>query len=1164
MAKELERLLPSVPGSLNLNADGLDPAEAISNFKARAAELRTCILPGMSTDAEEWSQYIPVATELSDATGLCATITQPEVQQALFGSYTVTRCDDHPNAQHCTLCDCDTDKLDGDAGKKLLSLIATSKAAGIDGLVAELLKWPRPIKGSGAGSAAAAVASYRTAVSTAVAEALDGVLQSGVIPPSFREHITTPLHKSGDATDPNNYRGVTVANLMDKVLDTIMTRRITHWAHRNKLISREKIGFKSGAGAEQHVATLLETLGLRRRAGENTYLLFLDLQKAYDEVHLESLWLLLRKMGMPQHLCNLLHTWGTSRVTRLRIDGALSEEFPLESGVPQGSVMSPILFNLFIEPLSRYLGSHPNYHGATIRADTARGRAAGDNGTFTLRHLLYCDDLTAMATSTAQLQILANAISRWCTAWGMKANLKEGKTEIMYFPGRGTTECYPRPVYYNGSAIGYTSEYRYLGFPLRSDLDRTHFTAQQIARVATATTRYLRHNPMRHRLALHTQRQIANTLVHGQTTYCTAVAVRPHTELDSIDVESRRAAALLIGAPATRTTTLYPHFVAGLPTATGTEAQHGERMLATARLERPTERSIFADTLAVLQLSSQVPSSLTSRATARRNRATALGVPLCEPLRQVQVRQAAAQYGARLGLANLQHQHSVKMGAHGRQPFNFLEPPPAAPTRLALAASICGPPARPSDILLNPMETPISILHPNGRGGLAFIANTPGELGRNLTGNSLGVAGIGMPPWRITPRRGRRGDAPAEDDAVPAVDGDDDPVEHDEAEFVVLDRPCPLCKHGSDHAYHYFFECSAAELQLARRHLQGGLTTALRSLLNAVYRHGTRLPGTPAQRLALPLTNCTTPEGRAIAYRLLCGLPYPARVVDAVAAPAAHLVGELFDALGVETSRLRGMASTIVAWAAKHTGLVADARRTVITNTWPLNGRRHNSIKVSGRYPDGGTAPMATLPSDVAIRWRHPDRNAECTHCDVNTTLNVDVPCLRCPRTRHRLGHPRCSAPLSIPQGAEWACPSCADEIDGVMTPLGNAQMQPAVAIRRTTAPLWLNPTLAYDLRFAIWHDVTNHLGRTTTPPGTAVYWPLWPNTTTGRQPAPTPRPTTGHNPTNNLERWMAPPRATVYWPLWPNTAAGRQPPSNILHTTLSPPLGLSQTAGMR
>jgi hypothetical protein len=110
-------------------------------------------------------------------------------------------------------------------------------------------------------------------------------------------------------------------------------------------------------------------------------------------VHLEALWLVLRRMGFPDGLISLLRDWASKRRTRAQVNGLLSAEYPMSKGVPQGDPLSCLLFSLFIESLSRYLKSKDDLDGVTAF-----------NGMLKLLLLLYADDLVVFANSPAELQ----------------------------------------------------------------------------------------------------------------------------------------------------------------------------------------------------------------------------------------------------------------------------------------------------------------------------------------------------------------------------------------------------------------------------------------------------------------------------------------------------------------------------------------------------------------------------------------------------------------------------------------------------------------------------------------------------------------------------------------------------------------------------------------
>lgn len=104
---------------------------------------------------------------------------------------------------------------------------------------------------------------------------------------------------------------------------------------------------------ESHVFAFTQLLRSRARASLSTRGLFVDLEKAYNRVHLGSLWCLLRDMNVPARIVDILDDWATKRRTRLRVNGELSRAYSMLAGTPQGDPLSCLLFNLFIEPLIR-------------------------------------------------------------------------------------------------------------------------------------------------------------------------------------------------------------------------------------------------------------------------------------------------------------------------------------------------------------------------------------------------------------------------------------------------------------------------------------------------------------------------------------------------------------------------------------------------------------------------------------------------------------------------------------------------------------------------------------------------------------------------------------------------------------------------------------------
>jgi hypothetical protein len=166
--------------------------------------------------------------------------------------------------------------------------------------------------------------------------------------------------------------------------------------------------------------------------------LFVDLYKAYNRVHLPSLWHLLREMGVPKLFVDILDDWAVKRRTRLRVNGELSPEYSMLAGTPQGDPLSCLLFNFYIEPLIRYINSIPTIRGIQIPG-VAR----------VVKALFFADDIAGLSASHADdSQKIMDAVMRWCRDWFMDVGTGSGKTETVTFrPDVSKPAQPPEPVF---------------------------------------------------------------------------------------------------------------------------------------------------------------------------------------------------------------------------------------------------------------------------------------------------------------------------------------------------------------------------------------------------------------------------------------------------------------------------------------------------------------------------------------------------------------------------------------------------------------------------------------------------------------------------------------------------------------------------------------------
>jgi hypothetical protein len=155
--------------------------------------------------------------------------------------------------------------------------------------------------------------------------------------------------KDGDATIHGDYRGISLMNLTLKLLVRILACRLSRvWIEHN-LLSTEQVGFMTGEEGLGQVAALDTLVRRRHSAGKATICTFLDLRKALDTVPHEALFQSVKGAGIHGRFVDLVTSMYKN--SSVRPQNGLDDTLNLEAGVRQGCCLSPLLFNLFIEPL---------------------------------------------------------------------------------------------------------------------------------------------------------------------------------------------------------------------------------------------------------------------------------------------------------------------------------------------------------------------------------------------------------------------------------------------------------------------------------------------------------------------------------------------------------------------------------------------------------------------------------------------------------------------------------------------------------------------------------------------------------------------------------------------------------------------------------------------
>ena len=263
------------------------------------------------------------------------------------------------------------------------------------------------------------------------------------VPTVWREGIVVPIHKSGSTRDPSNYRPITLLTSLTKLFERLVLRRIG--PALNPILDPAQAGFRWGADVQAYA--LAETL--RFRGSQRTWAAFVDVRKAYDIAWRDAALARLHRAGVQGRIWLLLDDLCASPSSQVRIDGCFSASWENAEGVRQGSVLSPLLFNVLFNGVA-----------AAVRRACPGVRLGPDLDAPRVSLLLYADDIVILAECQEELQAALDALALWASRWRFSFAVGPSKSAAVCFnPPRQP----PRPLRLAGSDLPFVPSYTYLG-----------------------------------------------------------------------------------------------------------------------------------------------------------------------------------------------------------------------------------------------------------------------------------------------------------------------------------------------------------------------------------------------------------------------------------------------------------------------------------------------------------------------------------------------------------------------------------------------------------------------------------------------------------------------------------------------------------------------------
>jgi hypothetical protein len=280
-------------------------------------------------------------------------------------------------------------------------------------------------------------------------------IQSGTVPSDWKEANVSPIFKKGAKTAPENYRPVSLTSVSCKVLESLIKDEMMKHLKKHGLLKRSQHGFLPGRSCATNLLEFLENVTKTVDNGEAFDAVFLDFAKAFDKVPHARLLKKVAAHGIRGQLLTWIQNWLTGRRQRVVLGGEMSAWIEVLSGVPQGSVLGPLLFLIFINDIDDAAAAVEILR--KFADDTKVGHTVNDEN------------------GQKQLQEALDNLTEWSKTWGMSFNVK--KCKVVHFGRTNKKFAYTM----NGEILAEAEEERDIGVEVHQSLK----TAKQCAKAAT-------------------------------------------------------------------------------------------------------------------------------------------------------------------------------------------------------------------------------------------------------------------------------------------------------------------------------------------------------------------------------------------------------------------------------------------------------------------------------------------------------------------------------------------------------------------------------------------------------------------------------------------------------------------------------------------------------
>ncbi|BHF61543.1 hypothetical protein SprV_0100451800 [Sparganum proliferum] len=281
-----------------------------------------------------------------------------------------------------------------------------------EGEVADAIRKLRNNKAPGEDGMPAEV--YKSCVGTLAPwlhEMIEGAWRDEVVPDDWGLGILVPILKKGDKTRCENYHGISLIDVAAKIFAIVILRRFQ--AVRDSRTRPNQAGFRAGRGCADQIFTLRRILEFLHSHQQPTVVCIIDFATAFDSLHRESLWRIMALDGVPTKIMAMIKAYYRSTSASVLLRNNLSQPFGIRSGVRQGCILSPILFNCATDWIL----------WRALRESDGVEFAPGHR----LTELDYADDVALLASSFGDLQSMVSRVNEVAISVGLSINAGKAK-----------------------------------------------------------------------------------------------------------------------------------------------------------------------------------------------------------------------------------------------------------------------------------------------------------------------------------------------------------------------------------------------------------------------------------------------------------------------------------------------------------------------------------------------------------------------------------------------------------------------------------------------------------------------------------------------------------------------------------------------------------------